>query len=84
MKFNYIKCRIGDLEQEPKAENKNYVENIVAFQIAQWLADLRLESWLIYYYVTVGKSAKLSASVSSSIKRGNISSYLRVERIQKA
>lgn len=69
MKFNYVKCRIGHFEQEPKARNKNYVENIAASQIVQWLADLRLESWLTYCYVTVGKAVRLSASISSSIKK---------------
>lgn len=67
MKFNYVKYRIGDSEQDPKAGNKYYVENIMTFQIVQWLADLRLASWLIYHYVTVGKLAKPFASVSSSI-----------------
>lgn len=60
MKFNYVKCIRGQFEQESKAENKNYAENIMFFQIAQWLAELRLQSWLPYPCVTVNKSVKLS------------------------
>ena len=60
MKFNCVKCRRGHFEQEPKAENKNYAENIVFLQIVQWLAELRLQSWLPYHCVTVNKSVKLS------------------------
>lgn len=60
MKFHYVKCRTEHLEQEPKARNKNCAENIVAFQIVQWLADLRLKYWLINCCGTLSKSVKLS------------------------